>query len=298
VKVLRVFNNNVVLARDDEGRDVILTGRGLGYQARPGKDVDPTTVQRTFVPVDGRDPDHLAALLAGIPPEHIQLVGEALTEVGLDETVLRNPALVIALADHVSFAVRRLEHGLVLEYPLLGEVKNLYGREYGQALALLAAVNTRLEGQLPQQEAVALALHLVNAGFATGDLSYTYTMTAVISQLIEVIEQTFDLHLDEGSVSIGRFITHLRYLFVRIQQHQQLVDQPSVIGTAIEESFPRAAQCAARLAGILELRLGAPLTGDETSYLALHVARVAADQTNPPRKDTSCPPVPSSSPRP
>ena len=277
MRVLRVFNNNVVLARDDAGRDVILTGRGLGYQARPGREVDPVAVQRTFVPVDGRDPDHLAELLASIPPEHIQLVGEALTEVGLDDTVLRNPALVVALADHISFAVRRLEHGLIIEYPLLGEVKNLYSREYAQALTLLAAVNDRLETQLPDGEAVALALHLVNAGFSTGDLSYTYTMTAVISQLIEVIEQTFDVRLDEGSVSVGRFITHLRYLFVRIQQHQQLTDQPSVIGTAIKESYPQAAECAERLAGILELRLGSPLTSDETSYLALHVARVAND---------------------
>ncbi len=277
MKVLRVFNNNVVLARDDVGRDVILTGRGLGYQARPGREVDPVAVQRTFVPVDGRDPDHLAELLASIPPEHIQLVGEALTEVGLDDTVLRNPALVVALADHISFAARRLEHGLVIEYPLRGEVKNLYSQEYGQALALLAAVNDRLDTQLPAGEAVALALHLVNAGFSTGDLSYTYTMTAVISQLIEVIEQTFDIRLDEGSVSVGRFITHLRYLFVRIQQHQQLTDQPSVIGTAIQESYPRPAECAERLAGILELRLGSPLTSDEISYLALHVARVAND---------------------
>ncbi len=277
MKVLRVFNNNVVLARDDAGRDVILTGRGLGYQARPGRVIDPVAVQRTFVPVDGRDPDHLAELLASIPPEHIQLVGEALTEVGLDDTVLRNPALVVALADHISFAVRRLEHGLVIEYPLRGEVKNLYSREYGQALTLLAAVNDRLEIQLPDGEAVALALHLVNAGFSTGDLSYTYTMTAVISQLIEVIEQTFDVRLDEGSVSVGRFITHLRYLFVRIQQHQQLTDQPSVIGAAIKDSYPQPAECAERLAGILELRLGSPLTSDEISYLALHVARVAND---------------------
>ena len=274
-----MFNNNVVLARDDAGRDVILTGRGLGFQARPGREIDPVAVQRTFVPVDGRDPDHLAELLAGIPPEHIQLVGEALTEVGLDESVLANPALVIALADHISFAVRRLEHGLEIEYPLLGEVKNLYGREYDQAVALLAAVNSRLDRALPDAEAVALALHLVNAGFATGDLSYTYTMTAVISQLVEVIEQTFDLDLDEGSVSVGRFITHLRYLFVRIQQHQQLVDQPNLIAAAISDSYPEATRCAERLSGILELRLGAPLTADETTYLALHVARVAADKT-------------------
>ncbi|MFV0451801.1 MAG: CAT RNA binding domain-containing protein, partial [Propioniciclava sp.] len=36
MKVLRVLNNNVVLALDDNGGEVILTGRGLGHDARPG----------------------------------------------------------------------------------------------------------------------------------------------------------------------------------------------------------------------------------------------------------------------
>jgi CAT RNA binding domain len=67
MELVRVFNNNVVLARDDAGRDVILTGRGLGFQARPGQSVDPAQIVRIFVPADGRDPDHLAQLLAGIP---------------------------------------------------------------------------------------------------------------------------------------------------------------------------------------------------------------------------------------
>ena len=37
MEILRVFNNNLVLALDEHGRDVILTGRGLGFQARPGQ---------------------------------------------------------------------------------------------------------------------------------------------------------------------------------------------------------------------------------------------------------------------
>lgn len=36
MEIVRVFNNNLVLALDDRGREVILTGRGLGFQARPG----------------------------------------------------------------------------------------------------------------------------------------------------------------------------------------------------------------------------------------------------------------------
>lgn len=278
MKVVRVFNNNVVLALDDAGGEVILTGRGLGYQARPGQDVAAERVARTFVPADGRDPDHLAALLAGIPPEHIALVASAMTEAGLDARAAASPTLVIALADHVSFALKRLGLAMVFDYPLLAEVQNLYPEEYRQSVALLAAVNRRVETPLPDAEAVALALHLVNAGFSTGDLSFTYTMTGVIQQLIEVIEQTYGFQLDPGSVSVGRFITHLRYLFVRIEQHRQLVQEHASIGTAIREAYPRALECADRLAAIVELRLGSALTDDEIAYLTLHVARVASDQ--------------------
>ena len=181
MEILRVFNNNLVLALDEHGRDVILTGRGLGFQARPGQQVDTSKIVRTFVPLDGRDPDHLAELLAGIPPEHIQLVSAALADVGLD-AVSRTPATVSALADHVGFALRRINLGMQINYPMLAEVKHLYAEEYAQAEALVSAINVHSGVQLPQDEAVGLALHLVNVGFATGDLSYTYKMTGATSR--------------------------------------------------------------------------------------------------------------------
>ncbi len=277
MKILRVFNNNLVLASDESGREVILTGRGLGFQARPGQRVDPDKVFRVFVPLDHGDSDHLAKLLAGIPPEHIQLVSQAIAAAGL-ETAGRNPAVVIALADHVSFAIRRVNLGMDIAYPLVAEVQHLYTDEYGQAETLLAAINERSDVQLPATEAVGLALHLVNAGFATGDLSYTYRMTGVIQQMVSVIEQAYGITLDPGSVSVGRFVTHLRYLFVRIHNHKQLDAEPTMVGQAIRESFPDAADVAVRLSGVLELRLGAALTPDEISYLALHVARVTTER--------------------
>lgn len=275
MRVVRVFNNNVVLAHDEDGGEVILTGRGLGFQAKPGSVVDPARIARTFIPADGRDPDHLAQLLAGIPPEHVHLVGAALAEAGLEDRASQMPTLVIALADHVSFALKRVEQGVDLEYPLLAEVKNLYAEEYAQAEALRQAINRHVDHALPDGETVALALHLVNSGFSSGDLSYTYTMTGVIQQMVSVIESSVGCELDMGSVSVGRFITHVRYLFVRIHQHKQLDQEHSPVGVAIREAYPDALACAARLASILELRLGSPLTEDEVSYLTLHVARVA-----------------------
>ena len=52
MKILRVFNNNVVLAKDG-AREVIVTGRGLGFQAKPGQRVDGAKIVRVFVPADG-----------------------------------------------------------------------------------------------------------------------------------------------------------------------------------------------------------------------------------------------------
>lgn len=283
--IVRVFNNNVVLAQDGAGREVILTGRGLGFQARPGHPVDPSKIVRTFRPADG-GADQLARLLVDIPPEHVQLVSDALAEVGLTK-LADNPVLLLALADHVSFALRRVADGMQVEYPLLAEVQHLYAEEYAQSQALLGALNARAGrdggAALPGHEAVGLALHLVNAGFATGDLSLTYQMTGLIQQVIGVVEQSFDIVLEESSVGVGRFVTHLRYLFVRIHQHRQLDDQAySGLGTTIRQTYAGSLDCARRLGRLIEVRLGAALTEDEISYLVLHVARLTTEAAKTP----------------
>lgn len=276
MEILRVFNNNVVLAKDGR-REVILTGRGLGFKAKPGMPVDETKVVRVFVPDDGRDPDHMAQLLGDIPPEIIRLVTDAMDEIGLGAEAAQTPTLVMALADHVCGALRRAKNGIpAIPYPLTEEVRSLYEREYDQGRALLEALNRRLDDTLPVSESVAFALHLVNAGFSTGDLSHTYAMTGVIQQLLAVIESAYDMKLDEHSVNVGRFITHLRYLFVRIHQHQQLEREPDAIVESIMQSYPKASDCARRIAALIELRLDTTLTEDEVAYLTLHVARVTA----------------------
>lgn len=277
MEILRVLNNNVVIARDESDGEVILVGRGLGFQARPGQPVAASKVVRRFVPDEGRDPDHLAQLLADVPPEYVQLVTSAMAEAGLGDRVSDTPTLVIAIADHIAFAAKRIAAGQHVEYPLLAEVQNLYAGEYARGLALLQGINARLDTPLPESEAVALTLHLVNSGFATGDLSYTYTMTGIIQQMLGVIASTYGIELKSSSVNVGRFITHLRYLFVRIHDNRQLHETHSEIGAAIRHAYPDALRCAERLADIIELRLDAELTEDELSYLTLHVARVSSE---------------------
>ncbi|MDG4860630.1 PRD domain-containing protein [Streptomyces sp. T-3] len=281
MEALRVLNNNVVLARDEKGQEVILTGRGIGFVSRQGKPIDPALIVRVFVPADGRDPDHLAEAFALIGEEVLRAVVIALDEVGIEGRESTRPTLAIAVADHVAGAMDRAARGIVVEYPLRAETQTLYAAEYAQAQRLLAAINERVDPRLDASEATALALHLVNAGFASGDLSFTYTMTGVIQQMLAVVGEQYGLDVSQESVSAARFITHVRYLFVRIQQHQQLKGHESTIGKGIRQHYPEATATAQKLATIVELRLGQQLSEDEVSYLALHVARMTmeADRT-------------------
>ncbi|MBM7501683.1 beta-glucoside operon transcriptional antiterminator [Brachybacterium muris] len=277
MKILRVLNNNVVLSRDASGREVILTGRGLGFQKQPGQEVDPRAVVRTFVPTDGRDPDNLATVLAALDQDVVRAVVLAISETQLEPAESTQPTLAIAVADHMAQALKRERDGTRIDYPLRAEVQTLYREEYDKAARLLAAINHHIDPPLPPTEATALALHLVNAGFSSGDLSFTYTMTGVIQQMLTVISERYGIPAERDSISGARFITHVRYLFVRVHQHRQLTRQDSVIGESIRTAYPEATRTARQLATIVEVRLGTALTEDEVSYLALHVARMTLD---------------------
>lgn len=270
MQLLRVFNNNVVLARRG-AEDVIVTGRGIGFQAHPGTEVDPAKVVKVFVPDSGRDPDHLAAMIAGIPGEYVQLVIDAMHSVDMSEALRSKLTLVVAIADHIHGAVNR---GNAVSYPLEAEVRHLYAEDFALAQQLLTAINSGLHKPLAPDEAVAITLHLVNAGFAVGDLSGTYRMTGLIQQILAVIGSHIDTELNSEDISVARFITHLRYLFVRMAEHQQLDSDDRQVATAISARYPDAVETAQMVANLIELRLDSALTPDEVSYLTLHIARL------------------------
>ncbi|MGC4152777.1 MAG: PRD domain-containing protein [Propionicimonas sp.] len=278
MRILRVFNNNVVLARHPERGDVVLTGRGLGFQRQPGDLVDSSKVVQTFVPDAQHDVDELRAFLTEIPLEHLALAQEILElahhELGLK---LSQPQL-IPLADHISFAVKRVRLGIRLESPLRAEVTHLYPAELRVGLAGVQLVRERTGIHVPDDEAVPIALHLVNAAaFATDDLSRTFAMTEIFHQVFEVLESAYERRFDTDSVNAARFLTHLRYFFVRVDTDRQLSENPTSFASAIRDSFPEAHQAAQKVRALLELRLNTVITADEETYLALHIARLTHD---------------------
>lgn len=279
MQVVRVLNNNTVLAGRPDGSKVVLMGKGLGFGRRLGDPVDRSAIQHTFVPGGSHPIGRLADLVGDLPIEITQTAG-TIMRIGHERTgVPVTQALLLAIADHLAFAVRRGDHGAAA-YPLAWEVSQLFPDELAVGRAALELIATDHGVRLPPEEATAFALHFVNAQLAGGDLSRTVAMTRRITQLPDVVAAAMDVPLDHQSMSVARFVTHLRYLFVRLEQERQIADTPSLLEESVRAAHPRSYRAAERVREVLEMD-GRHLLDDEVTYLALHVARLASDSDRP-----------------
>ena len=48
VKIIRVLNTNAVVSVDSQGRELIMTGPGIGFKKRKGENIDQSLVDKTY----------------------------------------------------------------------------------------------------------------------------------------------------------------------------------------------------------------------------------------------------------
>lgn len=274
MRVAKVLTNNVVVAL--EGRDlVILTGRGIGYDTKTGQPVDMDKVTGVFRAGGQEERARLTAQLIDIAPEYIA-VARRLVDLAnrrLPGTV--SEQAIVPIADHLSFAVKRARTGMVLSSPLILEVPAIFPNEYEVALELVGNLRADLGVALPDSEAVALTLHLVNS--TLDGPSSAQTMIESMEQLFAVMDAQFGTRLDRTSAAAARFVTHMRFFFIRMSRGDgQGRGIPAIVDLMSAER-PNAWACAIKIANLLELRLGTPVVAEEVAYIALHVARVEAE---------------------
>ena len=76
LKVIKSLNNNMVLASDDNGRECIYKGKGIGFQKKKGDPVEMDKIERSFVPASEEESRHFQQLFSEIPEEYWDMAGK------------------------------------------------------------------------------------------------------------------------------------------------------------------------------------------------------------------------------
>lgn len=270
MKIIKKINNNVALALDGAGKELVVFGRGVGFPAMPYELTDLSKVQRTFYDIKSS----YVQMAESLPEDIILLAADIVELAQSDLNCDLNPNLPFTLADHLSFAVERCLNGVELSTPLAYDVAHFYPKEMELGRRALKIIKERKDIELPGNEAINIALHLVNGEMENSDMHATLKATQVIGDITGIIERELHVELDTASFNYSRFIMHLRYLLQRLEQDDQ---EDSGIGGAMRLTcirYPRIYACTLKVRDYLLNQCGRHCSEDELLYLFMHINRL------------------------
>ncbi len=272
-RVERVINNNVISAME-RGHEVILTGRGLGFQQHPGGTYDPARVERRFVLDDAGAAQGFTSILADIPYEVLELSNQIADRLATDSGITLTNAAQLALADHIQFAVQRLASGQRLEHPLLWELKSTYRSEFTAALEILEMIHEATGVVMPVDEAGFITMHLVNAELKGDHGADSLGLATSVQDIVGIVRAHLGVHLSPDSGAYARFLTHVKFAVQRIEDGQMLAGTDSQLYEMVRDKDPAAHECALAIAQYVAQRYRVTLPKDELLYLMVHVNRL------------------------
>lgn len=280
MRVMRKINNNVALAVDDAGAEVVVFGKGVGFGPVPYDLEDTSVIQRIF-----RDVDNSALeAVAHIPSLYIDAALEVM-ELASDRLGCQlNPNGFISLADHIKFAAERESQGIALKSPLEREIASVYAREQEVAERAIELLHDR-DIHVPANEACAIALHIANAEAAGGTFSDNIgdVMRAarVVDEIVAVIEKNLGQPLDRSSFDMSRFIVHVRYLVRRLMDGTITRSSHMTMFEQIAQEFPQAHHYARVVCDLLRNSHGWECSDEEILYLMMHINRIIPEHREP-----------------
>lgn len=156
-KVIKAINNNVVLATDPSGDQMVLMSKGIGFGRRPGDRVSDTSSENQIFKLwtpetEIRNVEYDRGLLEQTVDE---IATMAQQQMGIEKDKLKKPLL-----DHILFSIDRINFGLPEEDPFLEDTYVLYAGEYQLAKQAVELLEQRLGMNLGHAELGYIALHL------------------------------------------------------------------------------------------------------------------------------------------
>lgn len=278
MKIEKVLNNNVVLAFNESDQEMVVMGRGIAFQKHPGDEIEEDKIEKTFVP-EGQDVmEHLLTLYRDIDPDILEV---ATNVIKYAQGVLRarlSNHIYLTLPDHLSYAISRAKERLDIKSPLTWEIKRFYKIEHEIGLKALELVEKNLNIQLPETEAAAIALHIVNARQDEQDLQVTIKMTEMVQDILNIVSYYYGTTFNEESFQYTRFITHLQYFARRLLQQERKESGDNFLYEQVKHKYEKAFKCTERINEYLSNTQRTMLTTDEQLYLAIHIQRVTTEE--------------------
>ncbi|NQD68415.1 transcription antiterminator [Bacillus haikouensis] len=272
MNVKKTLNNNVLIAQHESYGEVVLIGKGIGFNRKSGDPIRNDIAEKMFVLKGEKEQEQYKNLLPLLDEDISNVIISAIELIRERTNSFLNEHIHIALTDHILFAINRLMRGMEIRNPFLVETRTLYPFEYEIAREVVGMINEMTDVNLPEGEVGFIALH-IHSAMMNKDLSEVNQHSQLISRLTSMIEQQLEVKINKESVDYMRLVRHIRYTIERVLREER-VEEPEKIAKLLKEEYPLCYNLSWKLIKMMQQTLRKPVYDAEAVYLTMHLQRI------------------------
>ncbi|MGP2516293.1 BglG family transcription antiterminator LicT [Yersinia enterocolitica] len=273
--VIKVLNNSLVLSVDANNNEVIVMGKGIGFNSKIGDAIDAGKIEKVYVVQNTQTSREYVRLIENTPEEYISLVQNIMSDANASLKGKLSEQLFFTLTDHITFAIERFHKGISIQNRLLYEVKRFYPHEFSIAQQAVKYLNEKLNIQLPEEEAGNIAFHLVNGQTDIQSMESTLLSVKMLKDIFNIIKYHFNVVIDQDSLNYQRFLTHMQFFIQRMIERNQIETKDDFIFEQMIREYPGEYRCSMLIGEYIKNLLSITLSNDEMLYLIIHLVRIA-----------------------
>lgn len=276
MKIKKVLNSSVILAIDEDGKEFVCFGKGIGYNKKAGEIVEKKVVDQIFMPVDNIQVEEYLKLLDSIPPVYLDITRKIVLKAERELGTKLNSSIYFTLSDHLNFAVERAKKNINITNHVYWEIKNYYSEEFNIGIYALGLLNELIDIKLPDEEAANIAFHLINAQSEANVSKDGMKYAKMIGGIVNLVRYSIGRDIKTEGIHYQRFITHVKFFAERFFNHEMLKDENDAMFEQMAILYPEAMEIAFKIRDYVKKVYDGDIPKDELTYLAIHINRLQA----------------------
>ena len=249
-RITKILNHNSFMGIESKNdQECLIMGKGVAFGKKVGQTVSVTGDARVY--------------------SLMELANEVLDQAE-EEFGKVDRSILFTMADHLDFAVRRIQNGEQISNPLTDDIRIMFYKEYKVAGCIRDLLKEKLGIRIDEHEIGYIALH-VHAAIVDENVSQAMEIARTVRECICMVEEETGKSIDVMSLSYNRLMNHVRYMVARAIHGEKL---KMSLNDYMSVKFPGPYMTAEKICRKMEKSLKLPIPDIEIGYLAMHLERM------------------------
>lgn len=269
-RITKILNHNSFMGIESKNdQECLIMGKGVAFGKKVGQTVSVTADSRVYSLKELTDRGEAKEIIKSVSPLCLELANEVLDQAE-EEFGKVDRSILFTMADHLDFAVRRIQNGEQISNPLTDDIRIMFYKEYKVAGCIRDLLKEKLGIRIDEHEIGYIALH-VHAAIVDENVSQAMEIARTVRECICMVEEETGKSIDIMSLGYNRLMNHVRYMVARAIHGEKL---KMSLNDYMSVKFPGPYMTAEKICRKMEKSLKLPIPDIEIGYLAMHLERM------------------------